>query len=372
MSKIPGIKTVDFIVRASGEGIVNHNGAMSVYNPSAGQTIKNHMFPKLRGVDPMRKMVKDGDKVMGMSLADPDLATAALVVSASCIRSHLFKSVSFGVAQVTRNMAGDALASLLGLMRGYLITDGGANFPRKSPLHITDFECEKPGLRYNQGSKAGSRDETSLHSNFATDKDLQYVGKGSISIEDLQFIPLENTHGRSSYSEAISMAQGLALAEHVTQYLQDSSGREDAKAEFVTNAVRKGAFVKEGEAGLLLNDAAMDVVIQETLELLRTLYVRQAKGFLRVDEVLVDYNAGHAFRILKDPSVAVTEKREPYAVYYRDETLEPGVFEKKMKDLVERDKADKAARKEKKAAKNKPADAPAAAATDTPVAPATE
>lgn len=361
MSKISGIKTVDFIVCASGEGVVNHNGAMSVYNPSAGQTIKNHLFPKLRGVDPMRKVVKDGDKVMGMSLADPDLATAALVVSASCIRSHLFKGVSFGVAQMTRNIAGDALASLLGLMRGYLITDGGANFPRKSPLHITDFECAKPGLRYNQGSKACSHAETSLHSNFATDKDLQYVGKGSISIEDLQFIPLENTHGRSSYSEAISMAEGLALSEHVTQYLQDISGREDAKAEFVTNAVRTGTFVKEGEAGLLLNDAAMDVAIQETLELLRTLYVRQAKGFLRVDEVLVDYNTGHAFRILKDPSVAVTEKREPYAMYYCDGPLTPSAFEQKMKNLAERIQAEKAARREKRAARAKRADAGASA-----------
>lgn len=333
MSKITGIKSVDFIVRASGEGVVNHNGAMSVYNPVAGKTgkiIENHLFPKLRGVDPIRKVVKDGDKVLGMSLADPELATAALVVSANCVRSHLFKSVSFGVTQVTRANVEDALASLHGLMRGYLITENNTSFARKSPLYLTDFECANPGLRYNQANRAGVRDKTSIHSNFATNKDLQYVGKGSISIEDLQFIPLENTHGRSSYSEAISIAQGEALAAHVTRFLQDNSGNSEAKAVFVKNAVRKGAFVKEGEAGLLLNEAAMDVVIGETLELLRNLYIRQGKGFLRVDEVVVDYNSGHAFRILKDPDAAVSEKLEPYAVYYEEVPMDASEFEQKM------------------------------------------
>lgn len=351
MSKISGIRSVDFIIGASGEGVVNNNGSASVYNPAAGQTVKNHMFPKLRGFDPMRKAAPEADATWGkaLSLSDPELANAALIVSSNCVRSHIFKTASFGVSEVTRKSAGDTLASLHGLVRGYLITDDGANFARKSPLYLTDFECEKPGLRYNQSSKAGERSETSIFSFFATDKDLAYVGKGSISIEDLQFIPLENSLGRSSFSEVVSQAQGEALAKHVTQYLQDISGDQAAEAKFLLNAVRIGAYAGNGEAGLLLNDAALDVLVKETLDLIQNLYIRQSKGHLCVESLVVDYNDKQAFRILRHASDAVPEKAQPYAVYYEDRPFATAdSFEQKMAKLAADLKAAKKSKADKK------------------------
>ena len=53
---IAGIKSVDFYLTATGEGVVNHNGAFPVWNPSASEVVKNHMFPKLRGYDAMRRL----------------------------------------------------------------------------------------------------------------------------------------------------------------------------------------------------------------------------------------------------------------------------------------------------------------------------
>lgn len=365
--KITGIRSVDFMITASGEGVVNHNGSAKVWNPAAEQAVNNHLFPKLRGLDPMRKINADG-KIQGLSLADPDLANASLIVSANCIRSHVFKNASFGVSEVTRSNVGDALSSLHGLMRGYLVTERSANFARKSPLYLTDFECAKPGLRYNQGSKAGERSETSIFSFFATDKDLQYVGKGSISIEDLQFIPLENSLGRSCFSEVVSEAVATELAASVTQYLQDISGSSEPQAMFVRNAVRKGTFVKKGEAGLLLNDAALALLVEETLDLIRNLYIRQSKGHLRVDSVLVDYNEGQAFRVLSDPTVACPHKTMPFAQYYEDVAMTPGDFEAKMVALKQkldeaaRQSADRPARKSKK--KGAEAANPESAATE--------
>lgn len=350
MTKITGIRSVDFQVVASGEGVVNHNGSASVFNPAAGKYVDNHLFPKLRGVDPMRKAVSptDSEKTKGLSLADPELSNAALIVSANCVRSHIFKTASFGVTDVTRDTVGDALASLHGLMRGYLVTDSGASFARKSPLHLTDFECIKPGLRYNQASKAGGRSETSIFSFFATDKDLHYEGKGSISIEDLQFIPLENTHGRSSFSEVVSEETGELLAAHVTQYLQDISGNIDAAATFVLNAVRRGTFSPKGEAGLLLNDAALDVLVTETLDLIKGLYIRQSKGYLRVESVAVDYNDGQAFRILRDPLAAVPLKTQAYAQYYTANALSTIDFKAKMDELAAKSKDQASAKKKEK------------------------
>ena len=85
MSSIQGIKSVDFRITATGEGVVNHNGPARVYNPNAGQTVNNHMMPKLRGVDTMR--LTDAPDNTGikslrpLSLGSPELANAALVVS---------------------------------------------------------------------------------------------------------------------------------------------------------------------------------------------------------------------------------------------------------------------------------------------------
>jgi hypothetical protein len=381
MTKIAGIKSVDFTLEASGEGVINHNGALKVFNPAAGQMVDNHLFPKMRGIDPMqRELPTEGaegkltKKVL--SLADPALASAALIVSAGCLRSHLFKAASFGVSEVTRTSVGDALASLHGLMRGYLITNDGANFARKSSLYLSDLECAKPGLRFNQGSKAGPRTSTSIFSFFATDKDLSYTGYGSLSVEDLQFIPLENSLGRSSYSEVVSEAQGEELAAYITQYLQESSGSDEPAARFVNNAVRKGSYARNpetgarvGEAGILLNDAAISFLVDETLELLKTLFIRQGKGFLRVDTVSVDYNEGQALRMLRDALAAQPRKTAAYAEYYDVEPLPSATFNQKMVMLEAGMDADK---KKKKAKATKPKKAQPEVSSEAPAAVDTE
>ena len=223
---ISGIKSVDFPITAIGEGVVNHNGSFSVYNPAAGKTVDNHMFPKLRGLDPMQRIAKGEDgRTQAFSLTDPEIANAKLIVSAECVRSQLFRDVSFGLRQVTVDNVAEVLASLHGLVRGYLITAGGRNFARKSCLYVTDFECEKPDLAFNQGTNSKARgteqEETSIYSYFKTGKDLHYTGKATLSIEDLQFIPMENSLGRSAYDHQVTVETGHAVAAKITQFLDD-------------------------------------------------------------------------------------------------------------------------------------------------------
>jgi hypothetical protein len=172
-----------------------------------------------------------------------------------------------------------------------------------------------------------------LFSHFATDDNLQYAGAGSLSVEDLQFVPLENTLGRSAYSETVSIAEGEALAQQVTQYLQDLSGIMDAQVSFVLNAVRRGAIANKGEAGLLLNDAAIDVLVKETLGLISDLYIRQGKGHLVVTDVLVDYNDGQPMRVERDRTDVVSGKTQLYAQYFESRPMAQSDFEVKMAEL---------------------------------------
>lgn len=362
---IAGIKSVDFYLTATGEGVVNHNGSFPVWNPSAGVVVNNHMFPKLRGYDPMQRLSQEaaaGEKVNKvMRLDDPSLAQAQLIVSSECVRAEIFREVSFGLARVTPDNVANVLASLHGLVRGYLITVSGGSFPRKSALHVTDLCCDKPQLAFNQGTNANARvvdgGETSIYSYFKTGKDLVYEGKASLSIEDLQFIPLENSLGRSAYDHQVSIGTGTALAQDITAYLQAlaPAGLKPA-ARFVKKAVRMGAVNQLGEAGIVLNDDALRLLCAEVTELLQTLYIRQGKGYLQMQSVLVDYNAsGKVFRAEGgNKAVAESNPDQAFAQYYAEVELSDEAYEAqrtaKAKELRELDKKKNKGKEKKEAA----------------------
>ena len=356
---ISGIKSVDFLITAIGEGVVNHNGSFTAYNPASKDDpwVKNHMFPKMRGLDPMQRIPK-GDNTMTFSLNDPEIANAKLIVSAECIRSQLFKDVSFGLREVTTENVVDVLASLHGLVRGYLIAmKKGDSFPRKSCLYVTDFECAKPDLAFNQGSNAKVRNtqsqKTSLYSYFKTGKDLHYTGKASLSIEDLQFIPMDNSLGRSAIGQPISIEKGENVAKKITQFLVDIAPSDSApQARFVKKAVRKGSISKVGEAGIVLNDDAIRIVVAQVRELMESLCVRQGKGYLQVTNVLVDFNnGGRVFRSEADPTLADAQGSAPFAIYYAEENMTDAEYAAAQKALVDEKKAREDAKEAAKAEK---------------------
>jgi hypothetical protein len=382
-----GIRSVDFIITATGEGVVNANGSSPVFNPGAGKTVKNHQFPKLRGVDPTRRLVKAtlgsaeeadaADQQRLFSLGDQSLESARLVVSPETLRHHVFKTASFGLVSVTPDNIREVLPSLHGLIRGYLMTGDKLSIARRSPLMLTALECEKPGLYFNQGSRSFSKDENSLFSYFGTAKDLKYVGLGSISIEGLRFIPLENTLMRSAFMHTVTASEGHELADSVTTFLRELSDDDAPKADFVEYVVRQGGLKNAvGEAGLLLNDAAIDVLINETIEMLRNLYIRQGKGYVRVTKLQVDFNDSPRVLRIQEDEGSISEVHAPdvkYMQYYSPVKSTKPLVErmaalKQAADAAAKTKGDRkaaqAARKAAKEAATKAATGGDAAATE--------
>ncbi|POZ50265.1 hypothetical protein [Methylovulum psychrotolerans] len=86
------------------------------------------------------------------------------------------------------------------------------------------------------------------------------------------------------------------------------------------NYVRRGSIFNKGEAGILLNNTAVGVMVDETLDMIKRLTIRQAKGFMFVDEMLVDYNDGSVgrdmMRIKHSPSNISEIKNGEYAIYF--------------------------------------------------------
>ncbi|MDD3596511.1 type I-Fv CRISPR-associated protein Cas7fv [Sulfuricurvum sp.] len=311
--KIEGIKSVDFKIVAKGHGVVNWNGPTNLMLDN-GKTADNHTMPKLRGYSNLSGKIKeDTGYKYRKEASDIDFKTNPLYISQNCIRHHLFREQAFDLHYANAKNIKNVLASLTGLVRGYVVPS--TQNKRTSPLLIEDFVDQLGNGNFEQFGQAGERDSSSFFSK-TTFGDTEYISYGSISIEQLQFISLDKKFDRASME--IKKGEGEEVANLIEDYLQtiDQKNRTP-KATFHENYVRNGTIFEEGENGILLNQDAMDILIDATLEKLSELVIRQAKSYMYIDEILVDYNdSNKMMRIKRDEGSVSSDKSSNYASYF--------------------------------------------------------
>ncbi|MDC9727688.1 MAG: hypothetical protein PSN35_07655, partial [Candidatus Thioglobus sp.] len=108
------------------------------------------------------------------------------------------------------------------------------------------------------------------------------------------------------------------VANQVQEFIKSLNPDLDPKAVFHPNYVRGGTIFEEGEQGVLLNQDAMQILVDEILDMLKNLTIRQAKGYMYVDELEVDYNDSNKmmrFKNTKAESVNPS-KDEDFAMYF--------------------------------------------------------
>lgn len=327
--KVTGIKSVDFKIKALGHGVVNWNGQTDVNGLVNGNVkkLQNHSMPKLRGYSNKRFKA---DGTYSLKFADDvDFEKNPLYVSQNCIRHHLFRDQALPDLQdpvVAQNMD-KLLCSITGLVRGYVIP--ATENKRTSALLITDFVDQKGKGNYEQMGRSGSKEKkitksgeeksTSLFSK-TTFGDTEYKSFGSISIEQLQFISLDDKFSRRAMV-INNQTEGNEIAGKITNYINEIGNTNKAKADYHANYVRRGAIFDIGETGILLNDKSIDILVNETLDRLKNLSIRQAKGYMYVDSIEVDYNDGSGgkdmLRIKTNPgSIKINKGDSKYAKYF--------------------------------------------------------
>lgn len=312
MEKITGIKSVDFKITALGHGVVNWNGPTTLTG-DGGQTVDNHTLPKLRGYTNLSGKIKEetGYKYK-KEATDIDFKKTPLYISQNCIRHHLFRDQAFDIHFAAEKSLQGVLASITGLIRGYVVPSSQCK--RTSPLLMEDFVDELGNGNFEQFGQAGERDSSSFYSK-TTFGDTKYTSYGSISIEQLQFISLDKKFDRCAM--VIKEGQGEEVAKAVQEYIQSLNPSFNSQATFHQNYVRGGTIFEEGENGILLNNDAIHVLIEHALQMIRELSIRQAKSYMYVDEVLVDYNDSHKMMRIKHGEGDISEKPESdYAVYF--------------------------------------------------------
>lgn len=311
MNKVTGIKSVDFKVKAFGHGVVNNNGPTTL--SSEGVEVNNHTLPKLRGFSNLTGKVKEGTGYKYKKEAtDIDFKETPLYISQNCIRHHLFRDQAFDLHFAGEKSLDKVIASITGLIRGYVVP--ASQCKRTSPLLLEDFVDQLGNGNFEQFGQAGERDSSSFFSK-TTFGDTEYLSFGSISIEQLQFISLDNKFDRAAM--IIKDNQGDSIAEQVQDFIKSLAPDREPKATFHQNYVRKGTIYNEGETGILLDQVAIDILVNTTLELVKELSIRQAKSYMYVDNIEVDYNdSNKMMRIKRSPDEANNTPNTDYAVYF--------------------------------------------------------
>jgi len=324
--RISGVKSVDFKIIAGGHGVVNWNGTTEVEGHD-GKTINNHSMPKLRGYTNLSGRIKEkeegqADYKYRKRANDLDFKKNPLYISANCFRHHLFKDHSQDSHQFTDKNILQVLPTITGLVRGYMVpSKSNMGLKRQSALFIGDLVDTLANGNYEQFSRAGVRDSSSFYSKV-TFGDTQYIGYGSISIESLQFISLDQKY--DSAAAVIKEGQGETLAQDIEAFLKSIDDENNPTATFHPNYVRNGRIFNDGEAGILLNEDAIENLVWFTLDLIENAGIRQGQGDMYVDQLLVDYNdSNRAMRIKRDEGAISNERESPYATYYTAVDGEP-------------------------------------------------
>lgn len=326
MSKVTGVKSVDFKITAYGYGVVNWNGPTTLTGDD-GKTVDNHTLPKLRGYTNLTGKVKDetGYKYKKQA-TDINFNETPLYISQNCIRHHLFRDQAFDLHYAKDKNLIDVLTSITGLIRGYVVPSSQCK--RTSPLLLEDFIDHLGNGNFEQLSNASSSEEIKEKDGSITYKrgensifskttfgDTKYTAYGSISIEQLEFISLDKKFDRAAM--IIKESEGEKISQRLQEFIKSLDPSRDPKAIFHTNYVRNGTIFQEGEVGILLDNTAVDILVKETLSMLQELSIKQAKGYMYVDSVEVDYNdSNKMMRIKRSPEQVINVLNSEYAIYF--------------------------------------------------------
>ncbi len=343
---IQGIKSVDLKITAKGHGVVNWNGSTTLMNN--GIKVDNHTMPKLRGFSNLTGKVKaENGYQYKKDVSEISFEDTPLYISANCIRHHLFKEQSYDFHFANTRNINEALVSLTGLVRGFMLATKSP-LKRTSALLVEDFVDQLGNGNYEQFTRSGVRDSASIFSK-TTFGDTEYLSYASINIEELQFICLDNKFDRQAI--AVNSKKRDELAQQIEAFLNDikSDAALTPVATFHENYVRKGAIFDEGEEGILLNNDAIKILVTATIEKVSELTIQQGKGYTTVTSVEVDYNDSHnMMRIKHDDSFMQSTPQSDFACYYYStvSTVEKIDEVETKKQKAERIKAEKEAASE--------------------------
>lgn len=318
MSKI---RTVDIKIKATGNGVVNWNGSIPLKGED-GKEINNHTLPKMVGYTNLNGKVKeDNGYLYKKTPYEMDFKKNPLYISSNCIKHFLYKEESYDLHFIDGkvNKIEQFIPTFSGLFRGYVVASTG--YKRAASILFEDMIDQLGNGTYEQfvnssdfDEKEGKKGSTSLFSK-TTFGDTEYIGYASINIENLQFLSFDGKFDRKMAN--LNEEEIFNLCNDIEKFINSIDDSKNPEAVFHKEYVRSGSIFKTGEAGILLNQDALEILVKGMLEKIENLYIQQSQGWMCVEEIEVDYNnTSNYMRIKRDPSSISSTKEVEYKTYF--------------------------------------------------------
>lgn len=267
------IKSLNFIVRISGQGVVNFDGQHGSYWAGGDSKTKNQKFAKTV----VTKTTDDNGK---------NKFDRRIKISANSLRNAIFKEdVPFQTSHMFCNnveLWPNLIANKTSLLRGYLLTnESGLILKRKGPLMVTDaIQVSNSVLKQEVASTSGMRTETSF---YETDSigNVEYEAKGSIDIGELGFWSCDPIFDRPGFLEDSYVSIKNAFADgsngKMPHYLED-------KPNFYT---KTSSIIKVAELGILIpKDLMFEIIVEAFDHLLGAVFLKNT-AYAMTDSVAV-------------------------------------------------------------------------------------
>jgi len=291
-------KRIKYTAKFESDGIFNWNGSLKGWpSDSAGKKVDNHKVPK---IEKFKTKYKDGGEYSCVEDIDFKLG---LLASRRSMTHQLYRPYlgKKGEPRSGEDCKAFLLHPLL-FCRGYVFAE--KQHSKKQAFTFSNPKETTGNIgRFDQGTRAGDKDKTSMHSQ-TTAEDLEWVATVRVNHEEISFLILSKGGGRQAY-EIRDASEGLEMAETITENLKKladkfNKGNLHPEAIFSENWVMINPVIPnpEREAGIQINPDGQYLIALNWFTELRELEFSQAE--VNVECVgIKDENGKNIIEILK-------------------------------------------------------------------------
>lgn len=281
------VKNILFRLNLVGQGVVN--------NDSNDQ---KHILGRMKGMEHIK-----GGYYNNMSFAKKNFyrdgdgnVTSKLKISSDCLRHELFSGDVFAqTPNITHdtNVLCSFIASPLGIVRGYMFTDGEETLKRKSALSITDAEQTNDALSYletcsRSGEKTQKEDENSQGDTTFFKKEtignVTYDAVGAIDLKQLQFVSTDSLFDRYALNP-----DDFSIYKNFLRLRMPTFNSE------LGYYTMNGSAVDLAEYGVKLSSEDVQVLVNDILRRLNNLTIQKTSAYARVAKM--------EYKLVYDPFV---------------------------------------------------------------------
>lgn len=277
MSKI---KNVIFEFELEGVGVVNYdsNDQKYIWNRESKNGNKNHLVSIHNNVNYSKKHIYRNEN------GELDYK---IKISSDCLRNSIFRNDAITTNPSISHhpfLLNSFIGSIQGLIRGYMFAGKNETLKRKSPLTITSaIQTNNSVSHLEIGVRSGEKmvgddsdkGDTTLR-NTETVGEMIYSGKGSISLQNLQFMSCDTVFDRYEFnSDNIDI---------LNKVLGNTLPNFDSELGYYK---LKSSSVNISEYGLKLNNENVLFLVKEVLKRISDISIMRNTSYANISKLRI-------------------------------------------------------------------------------------